>query len=75
VSKLPVGDLVSVADSLRKLADDEGGRAIQAVVILLVPGECGVTIRGFGGGCDGDRAHILLGVAIRQLETWFEEAI
>jgi hypothetical protein len=76
VSKIPVGDLLSVSESLRKLADDEVARgAVQAVVILMVPGDAEVKLRGFGAGCDSDRAHVLLGLALRRLETWFEEAI
>lgn len=81
VSSLPVGSLLSVQESLRVLAESDVAKgASQCIVVLMSPGEVKIegaplNIRAFGAGTDSDRAHMLLGIAIRQLEGWFTEAL
>lgn len=75
VAPLPAGQLLSVTDSLRALSEDAAAKdAIQCVVVMLIPGKP-VELRAYGAGTDSDRAHVLLGIAARQVEDWFTDAI
>jgi len=76
IAPLPIGQLVNVSESLRALSDHAVAKdAIQCVVVLMVPGSKCIELRAFGAGADSDRAHVLLGLAARQIEEWFVDAI
>jgi hypothetical protein len=81
VEVLPVGILLSVKESLRALSESAvADGAEQCVVVLMRQGVARpagdfLDIRGFGPGNDGDRTHMLLALAQRQIEDWFKGAL